>query len=102
MPSILSSHGLQHRLYDLLRIAEHYHGLVRVEEVVVQAVVTGSHGALHFKDGFGLVGFQDRLFIIELLGTLAAGFTTSLAHRISATSVAEISLLISSISNTWT
>src|SRR5664280_1772678 len=46
-------------LDHLLRVAEHHHRLVHVEELVVEAGVARRHRPLVDDDGLGLVGLAD-------------------------------------------
>ena len=55
-----SIHGLDHVFNDFLRIAEDHHGLVHVEEFVVQACIACRHGTLVHNNRLGLVGLQNR------------------------------------------
>ena len=56
----VSVHRLDHVLHHLLRVAEHHHRLVHIEQLVVQAGVAGGHGALVDDDAVSLVCLQDR------------------------------------------
>src|SRR5690606_5134683 len=54
-----SVNRFHHVLNDLLRVPEHHHGFIHVEQFVVQSRVAGGHGALVDNDGTCLIGFQD-------------------------------------------
>src|SRR5438105_1462761 len=50
---------LRHVFDDFLCIAENHHGLVHVEQVVVQARIPCGHGALVHDDRLCLVGLEN-------------------------------------------
>src|SRR5271163_2313265 len=54
-----SADRLDHVLDDFLGVAKYHHGLVHVEQLVVQAGIARGHGALVDDDGLGLVGLED-------------------------------------------
>ena len=58
--SKLSFHSFDHIFDHLLGITKDHHGLVHVEEFVVQACIARGHGALVHNHRGSLIGLQDR------------------------------------------
>src|SRR5213083_2327524 len=68
---------LDHVLDDLLRIAEHHHGLLHVEERVVEAGIAGGHAALVDDDGARLGDVEDRHAVDRAARSTACRSSTS-------------------------